>query len=140
MRMLDRCRALTLLIAAAMVIIPPWSRAGIAVEPVVLKTESQFDEEWATTAADLVRRAEAGGHRELATLISGWRLPDEGERQFVLAIPAVPPQAAPPDWLDTPAEQTIWEDFLTARRTRAAGTFALAVAAVQPEAPQSRRT
>ena len=139
MHTLDRCRALTLLIAAAMAIIPPWSRAGIAVEPAVVKTEAQLDEEWATTAADLARRAEAGGHRELATLVSGWQLPDEGERQFVFAIPAVPPQAAPPDWLDTPAEQTIWEDFLTARRTRAAGTFALAVAAVQPEAPQSRR-
>ena len=141
MQTLERGRALTLLMAVAALLLPllPWSRAASAAEQSVVKTEAQLDEEWATTATDLVRRAAAGGHRELATLISGWQLPDEGERQFVLVIPAVPPQAVPPDWLDTPTEQTIWEDFLTARRARAAGTFALALAAVQPEAPQSRR-
>jgi hypothetical protein len=138
MRTLDRCRALSLLMAAAAVLLPPWSRVGAAADPAVAKTDAQIDAEWAATAADLVRRAEAGGHGELTTMIRGWQLPDEGERQFILAIPAVPPQAAPPDWLDTPAEQSIWEDFLAARRIRAAGTFTLAVAASRPQAPQPR--
>jgi hypothetical protein len=124
---------------AALLLLPPWSRAAFAADAAVVQDAAQLDEAWAATAADLVRRAEAGGHRELAALISGWQLPDEGERQFILAIPAVPPQAAPPDWLDTPTEQTIWEDFLAARQTRAAGTFALAVVAAQPQATRARR-
>jgi hypothetical protein len=135
---LERCRALTLLMAAMAVLIPPWSRAGIAADPAVVKTEAQLDETWAATASDLVRQAEAGGHGELAALIRGWQLPNEGDRQFILAIPAVPPQAAPPDWLDTPAEQSIWDDFLAGRRTRSAGMVALAVAAARPQARQSR--
>ena len=139
MHTLERCRALSLLIAAAAVFLPEWSRAGIAAEHAVLKTEAQLDEDWAAVAADLVRRSEAGGHGELATLIRSWQLPDEGERQFILAIPATAPETAPPDWLDTPAEQTIWEDFLAARRTRAAGTFALAVAAARSQTTPPRR-
>ena len=125
--------------AAAALLLPPSSRHGVASDPTGVKTESQLDAEWSSTAVDLVRRAVAGGHGELATLIRGWQLPDEGQRQFILAIPAVPPQAAPPDWLDTAAEQSIWDDFLAARRTRAAGTFALAVAAAQPQTTQPRR-
>ena len=134
-----RARSLLLAVAALWLLLPPWSQAAFAADKAVVQDAAQLDEEWAVTAADLVRRAETGGHHELATLISGWQLPDEGERQFILAIPAVPPQDAPPDWLDTPTEQTIWEDFLAARRTRAAGTFALAVAAAQPLAPHARR-
>ena len=104
-----------------------------------MKTEAQLDEEWVVVVAGLVRRAEAGGHGELVTFIRGWQLPEEGERQFILAIPGAAPDTALPDWLDTPAEQAIWEDFLAARRTRAAGTFALAVAAAQPQTTPSRR-
>jgi hypothetical protein len=144
MRTLERRRALSLLMVVAALLPQPWSRAGLAADPAVVKKavqldETQLDEEWRLAVADLVRRAEAGGHGELATLIGGWQLPNEGDRQFILAIPVVSPQAAPPDWLDTPAEQTIWEDFLAARRTRAAGMFALAVTAAQPQATQSRR-
>ena len=82
--------------AAAALLLPPSSRYGVASDPTGVKTESQLDAEWASTAADLVRRAVAGGHGELAALIRGWQLPDEGQRQFILTIPAVPPQAAPP--------------------------------------------
>jgi len=139
MHTLERCRAITPFIAVAVMLILPWSQAGIAAEHAVVKTEAQLDEEWAAVTAGLVRRSEAGGHGELAALIRGWLLPDEGERQFILAIPAAAPEAAPPEWLDTPAEKTIWEDFLEARRTRAAGTFALAVAAVRPQVTPSRR-
>lgn len=132
MRSLARCRALTLLMFATAALLLPWSHAGVAAAPVEAQSEAEVDAAWTATAADLVRRAEAGGHGELATMIRGWQLPDPGERQLIVAIPAVPPQATPPDFLDTPAEQQIWEDFLAARRIRAAGTFALAVAASQP--------
>ena len=87
--------------------------------------------------AGLVRRAEAGGHADIDAFIRDWQLPDEGERQFILTIPTVSP--TPPDWLDTPAEQSLWEDFLAARRTRAADTFALAVAAAQSQTTPARR-
>ena len=140
---LQRCRVLTLLLAAAAVLLPSWSRygsrAGIAAEPVAVKTESQLNEEWMVVVAGLMRRAEAGGHADLAAFIRAWQLPDEGDRQFILAIPSVFPTPTPPDWLDTPAEQSIWEDFLAARRTRAAGTFALAVAAAQSQTTPARR-
>jgi hypothetical protein len=137
---LEHRHALSLLIAVAAVLLPAWSRAGIAAEQAAAKTEAQLDEEWGVVVAGLVRRAEAGGHGDLAAFIRGWQLPDEGERQCILAIPASATEASPPGWIDTPAEQAIWEDFLAARRTRAAGTFALAVAAARPQTQPIRRT
>lgn len=137
MRSHDRCRPLALLVAVAAMLLPPFPGVGAAAAE--LKSESRLDEEWTAVAADLVRRAEAGSHDELTTFIRGWNLPSEGERQFILDIPAFSPDAAPPAWLDTPAEQSVWEDFLAARRTRAAGTFALAVAAGRSESAARRR-
>jgi hypothetical protein len=137
MRGLERCCAYGLLAGAAVLFA---TRPGpvVAADPAVVKTAAQLDEEWAAVVAGLVRRCEAGGHDQLAMLIRGWQLPDESERQFVLAIPAIPPRAVPPDCIDTPAEQSIWDDFLAARRTRAAGTFALAVEASRPHEPLPR--
>ncbi|MFM7290876.1 MAG: hypothetical protein ACKO6B_06555 [Planctomycetia bacterium] len=123
MRTLFRRRAFTFLVAVA----AAWPQAGQAVNAQAEKTAADLDAEWTAVAAGLVRRCEAGGHDRLAALIGGWQLPDEGDRQFILSIPAAA-AAAPPDWIDTPAEASIWEDFLAVRRTRASGTFALAVA------------
>ena len=141
---LERRRALSLLVAVAAMSSPTWPQAGVAADPPGGKTApivdaSQLDAAWSATEPDLVRRAEAGGHGELAAVIRDWRLPDEGDRQVILAVPAVGAAATPPDWLDTPAEQLIWEDFLAARRARAAGMFALAVEAAQPQPLQARR-
>ncbi|NCY02577.1 MAG: hypothetical protein EBX36_06600, partial [Planctomycetia bacterium] len=102
-------------------------------------TGAELSAAWSATAADLVRRAKAGGHVELAAAIEGWDVPEPGDRQCVLAIPDVPPEDAIPDWLDTAAERSIWDEFLAARRTRAAGTFALAVAATRRPSPQPPR-
>ena len=145
MTAMERRGAPALLMAVAAMLLPTWSQAVVAADSAVATTgrsadEAQLDASWAATEADLLRRAEAGGHGELAAFIRGWQLPDEGERQFVLAIPDVPPTAVPPDWLDAPAERLIWEDFLAARRARAAGTFALAVAATRQQAIPPRRT
>jgi len=99
-----------------------------AVEPIPRET---LDDQWEAAAADLVRRAERGGHAELGALVREWRLPDTPGRQRVLAIPDA---LETPAFIDTPDEQAIWADFVAARRTRAAGLFALAVEAAQAHA------
>ena len=86
----------------------------------------RLDEEFAASARDVVRRAEAGGFAKLAALVAAWQLPEEADRQFALAIPA---SAAAPDWLTAPEERRLWDDFIAARKARAAEVFAHAVAA-----------
>ena len=106
-----------------------------AADPQATKTAAQLDDEWTATAFVLERRAKAGGHAELATLIRDWQLPAEAGRQFVLEIPS---QTVQPGWINAPDEQSIWNDFLAARRTTAVGTFALALAAARTNPPASR--
>lgn len=96
----------------------------------------KLDETWAAAATDLARRADRGGHAELAAWVRGWRLPDEPGRQRVLAIPA---SVITPDFIDTPDKQSIWDDFLAARRGRAAGLFDLAVEAARAHAKPPTR-
>lgn len=92
---------------------------------------AKLEEAWDAAATDLVRRADRGGHAELAAFVRGWRLPDEPGRQRVLAIPSAP---VTPTFIDTPDEEAIWEDFLAARRARAAALFDLAVEAARAHA------
>jgi len=96
----------------------------------------KLDEAWEAAAADLARRADRGGHAELAALVGGWRLPDTPGRQRVLAIPAA---LVTPDFIDTPDEEAIWADFVAARRTRAAGLFVLALEAARAHAKLATR-
>jgi hypothetical protein len=105
-----------------------FSAASSKEEP---KTASQLDKEWANSAASLERRATAGGSEQLATLVRGWHVPAEADRQIVLAIPA---RLEQPDWIDTAEENAIWRDFCDARRARAAGLFTLAVTAARAHA------
>jgi hypothetical protein len=105
----------------------PCCRTAAAVEEPP-KTADQLDAEWSAAAADLDRRATALGLEPLAKLIREWRLPEEVDRQFVVAIPS---RLERPDWIDTPDEQSIWDDFCGARRDNAAGTFALSLAAAR---------
>jgi len=130
-----RTRSLLPIVATAVLCaVAGLSAVAPAAEPVRTKTAPALDEEWRTAVAALVRRCETGGHAELAAFIRGWRLPDEDDRQFVLAIP---PRTTAPEWVDTPEEQTIWEAFLVARRAQADG--ALAVAAATARAADERR-
>jgi len=133
-----------------MMVMAAAARAVAAAEPVVAPTPvvannaaaasgAQLDKDWDTTVGGLLRRCQIGGNDALAAVIRGWQLPEEADRQFILAIPPAPPQTTQPDWIDTPFEQAIWDDFLAARRDRAAGTFALAVAASQLQTTSSRR-
>jgi len=99
---------------------------AVAADPAPAKTLAQLDADFAAAAAGLVRRAEAGGWPRLAATISAWQLPAEAERQLALAIPA---ESAAPDWITAADERLVWEDFVAARKARAAGVFAQAVVA-----------
>jgi hypothetical protein len=87
-----------------------------------------LDEAFATAARGLAERADAAGDGDLAALIAGWSLPVTAGRQLVVAIP---PRLEKPSSVDTPAKETIWNDFSAARRARAAGLFDHALAAAR---------
>jgi len=115
-------------IVASAVVVAAWlahsltaAAAPAAAEP--RQTAAEEVAAWSVTAANLAQRATLGGHAELAFTIQQWQLPAEGQRQFALLIPA---RLQTPDSIDTPEEQTLWDDFCLARRSRAASTFALA--------------
>lgn len=94
--------------------------ALVAADPSPATSLTQLDETFAAAAQGLVRRAEAGGWQQLATLIAAWELPAEADRQFALAIPAT---LAAPAWIAAAGEREIWADFVSARQARAAGLF-----------------
>jgi hypothetical protein len=84
------------------------------------KTLAKLDEEYAAAEKDLLRRCEVDGHGELAAIIAAWQLPVVEGRQVALAIP---PAVTTPACVATDAARAIWNDFLAARRARAAGSF-----------------
>jgi hypothetical protein len=92
--------------------------AGPRGEPA--RSLTALDEEYTLAEKDLLRRCEIDGHRELGVIIDAWRLPVVEGRQLALAIPAA---VETPACVDTDAEQSIWDDFLAARRARAAGLY-----------------
>lgn len=97
---------------------------------------ADLDRAFATAIEGLTRRARAVGDEPLAEAIAGWPLPSGGDRQIVLRIP---PRIDVPDSIDTDDERAIWDDFLAARRTRAAGLFEHAVfAAGSHDRPATR--
>ena len=117
------------IVAAAIALAASTAAADLAAaEPIPPDT---LDDQWEAAAADLARRADRGGHAELAALVRGWRLPEAPGRQRVLAIPGA---LITPDFIDMPDEKAIWDDFVAARRTRAAGLFALALEAARAHA------
>ena len=90
------------------------------------RPQPRLDEEFAAAARDLVRRARDEGLAALADVVAGWQLPAETDRQFAFAIPS---RLEPPLAIEGPAARSIWDDFVAARRARAAGLYDLAVAA-----------
>jgi hypothetical protein len=93
--------------------------------PAPEKSLARLEEEFAERAAGIARRAEAAGAAELAALVRGWSLPALDDRQVVVAIP---PRLERPAGIDA-ATEPLWDEFVAARRDRAAGTFAHAQAA-----------
>lgn len=85
---------------------------------------ADLDASFAASARELARRAEVDGHGDLAAMIVGWPLPAMEDRQLAVAIP---PALVKPDLVDTDGEEEIWNDFVAARRSHAAGLFEHAV-------------
>lgn len=104
------------LVAAAL--LPAVATAAPRGEP--SQTLAKLDEEFAAAEKDLLRRCDQDGHAELAAVIQAWRLPPAAGRQVAVAIPA---SLETPACVDSDAERSIWNDFLAARRARAAGTY-----------------
>jgi len=69
----------------------------------------------------VARRAEAAGHADLAAVIRSWPLPDETDRQIVLAVPA---RLERPAFIDSADETALWNEFVAARQTHAHAVFA----------------
>lgn len=100
--------------------------AACLAAPPAPRPQPRLDEEFAGAARDLVRRAREEGLVMLADMVAGWQLPAEADRQFAFAIP---PRLEVPAGVEAPAARSIWDDFVAARRARAAGLYDLAVAA-----------
>lgn len=94
---------------------------GVGVSAPPLQPLARLDAEFADRLATLARRADAAGHADLATVIRGWPLPDETDRQFVLAIPA---QLERPAFTDAADAAAIWSEFVAARQAHANALFA----------------
>lgn len=105
--------------------------AGTAAGADPPEPRTKLDERFGASAADLERRATQGGFEDVAALVREWRVPAAPGCQPIYRIP---PQLAAPAWIDTPEEESLWADFVAARRVRAAGLFALAVEAAQAHA------
>jgi hypothetical protein len=84
------------------------------------------DEAFAASVNSLVERAARLGDDRLAALIADWQMPEPSDRQCVVAIPA---RLERPAWIGEGAAAVVWEDFIAARRRRAADTFEQAVTA-----------
>ncbi len=97
---------------------------------------ASLDEAFAASIADLSRRAAAAGCTPLADMITGWRPTVADGTQLVVAIP---PTIEQPAGCDTPEQEAVWNDFLAARRSHAAGLFEHAMhAAAAHDRPQPR--
>jgi hypothetical protein len=124
--------AVAMCAAAVLVVCGPAATAA----PPAPRPLAQLDEQFAAAARDLVRRARADGHDKLAELVAGWQLPAPTDRQFAFAIPA---RLEVPAWIEEAAARSIWDDFVAARRARAAGIYDLAVvAAAAHDRPPTR--
>jgi hypothetical protein len=101
------------------------------------KSLTKLDEEYAAAEKDLLRRCRLDGYDDLGSIIAAWKLPTIENRQLAFAIPA---ELNVPACVDTDGEQGIWNDFLAARRARAAGSFEHALYASRAHGRQPTRT
>ena len=97
-----------------------WAAAPRPSEPSL----EQLDAEFRAAAADLVRRSRLAGNDDLAVLIDDWNLHATAGRQCALLIPAAIDR---PACVATSEAESIWDDFVAARKARAARVFTHAV-------------
>lgn len=100
------------------------------------RTVPQLDEAFTASARDLARRAAAAGDPDLAAIVSGWDVPAVPGRQPVFTIPS---RLEKPATVAGDAEDSIWSDFVAARKARAAGLFEHAVFAAAAHDRQPTR-
>ena len=118
-----RHRALMGALAAGVAMLLAATPATAADKPPA-RSLAELDETFAAAARTLAHRATEAGDPSLAEVITNWHLPAAGERQLIARIPS---RIEKPETVDTPAEEMVWNDFMAARRTRAAGLFEHAV-------------
>lgn len=100
------------------------------------KSLAKLDEEYAAAEKDLLRRCTIDNLDELAAIIGAWKLPDDG-RQMAFTLPS---SLEMPACVDTDTARSIWSDFVSARKARAAGTYEHAIYASRAHARQPTRT
>jgi hypothetical protein len=120
--------------AVVLALLPVAALAAPRGEPA--KSLAKLDEEYAAAEKDLLRRCDLDGHGELAAIIKAWQMPPAAGRQIALSIP---PALEAPACIDSDPERAIWNDFLAARRARAAGLFEQAVCAAKAHDRQPTR-
>lgn len=96
-----------------------------------LPSEDNLDAAFRATAALLERRAGAAGAKPLAEFIRDWMPAVPPGR---LAVVDVPDALVIPPGTDQPEARAVWDDFVAARKARAAGLFALGVEAARGHA------
>jgi hypothetical protein len=120
----------------ALIAAMPWSMARAAPRGEPSKSLTKLDEEYAAAEKDLLRRCTIDGDDDLAAIIAAWKLPTIEGSQMAFTIQAT---LDTPACVDTDGEQAIWNDFLAARRARAAGTYEHALYASRAHARQPTR-
>jgi len=102
------------------------------------KSLARLDEDFAAAADSIARRAEKAGASDFAALVRGWTIPAFDDRQVVVEIP---PRLEKPEAVAGPETEALWQEFLAARKARAAGMFEHAlVAAAAHDATPARGT
>ena len=107
-------------IVDGLIVVVALTTAARAADKPPSRSLAELDEAFASAIDGLARRATAAGDEPLASLITAWPLQAVAGKQLVVRIPA---RVERPAEVDTSAEEVIWEDFLAARRSRAAGLF-----------------
>lgn len=121
-------RPTAIVLVAAALIVGGGSAALQAADRPPTATLAELDAAFAASVTALARRAEALDDEPLAELLRGWDQPEPADRQVVLAVP---PRLERPAWIaDGPAAE-VWDDFVAARRRRAAGSFEHALVAAR---------
>lgn len=131
----SRAVAWPLLLLTATACGTPSAVAGPRDEPA--KTLAVLDEEYAASEKDLLRRCNLEGSEDLAAIIAAWNVKPAAGQQLAFSIP---PTLETPACVDTDAEKAVWDDFLAARRARAAGVYEHAIDASRAHARQPTRS
>lgn len=124
--MTGRAHAIVVLAAAALA--GGGAASSHAADRPPTATLAEFDAAFAASVTALARRAEALGDEPLAELLRSWDRPEPADRQVAVVIP---PRLERPAWIEAGPAAEVWDDFVSARRRRAAGSFEHALAAAR---------